>query len=396
MEKKTIKINPAFLSVSNNGGGSKTTTKKKSKKVASGGIDTKLKQKLLSRIDEFKKKQIKTAGSSERQNKQQNQNVKVVETNNFDDTLSFLERLANDNKNTNTTDQNAKAEVITTPTTSKPAQQLLPSVLNRIEPQIKLPAPIVTSPAPIVTSPAPIVTSPAPVVTSPAPVVTSPEPISQPINVPPRSAPNIVSPPPSVQSPPVISIPFEITSSSSITPTPMSKHPKTLKIKPPPPYGCIKGGRNPTYREWKRRSGNDIQKSVGQIQTNNKPSIRSEKLSNIKREFKEIHKRNRPRIMRKKLRTIKYKLGKMTDGKSNGKIAVLIKNQNTRKKIKREYGILKREKITDVRKYLKKHNLIKGGSLAPNDVLKTMYENAILAGDVTNKSADTLIHNFLN
>lgn len=394
MENKTIKINPAFLSVSNNGVGSKTTTKKNSKKVAGGGIDIKLKQKLLSRIDEFKKKQIKTAGSSERQNKQQNQkkqNVKVVETNSFDDTLSFLERLANDNKNTNTTNQNAKAEVITTPTTSKPAQQLLPSVLNRIEPQIKLPAPIVTSPEPI--------SQPITVPSAQPSSAPSTGPNDAPNDAPnsrPSSAPNIVSPPPSVQSPPVISSPFEITSSSSITPTPMSKHPKTLKIKPPPPYGCIKGGRNPTYREWKRRSGNDIQKSVGQIQTNNKPSIRSEKLSNIKREFKEIHKRNCPRIMRKKLRTIKYKLGKMTDGKSNGKIAVLIKNQNTRKKIKREYGILKREKITDVRKYLKKHNLIKGGSLAPNEVLKTMYENAILAGDVTNKSADTLIHNFLN
>jgi hypothetical protein len=39
---------------------------------------------------------------------------------------------------------------------------------------------------------------------------------------------------------------------------------------------------------------------------------------------------------------------------------------------------------------------LKVGSEVPNDVLRQLYENAILAGDVTNKSKDTLIHNYFN
>ena len=44
--------------------------------------------------------------------------------------------------------------------------------------------------------------------------------------------------------------------------------------------------------------------------------------------------------------------------------------------------------------YLKIHNLLKTGSVAPNDILKATYTEAILAGDVTNKSPETLIHNY--
>jgi len=87
--------------------------------------------------------------------------------------------------------------------------------------------------------------------------------------------------------------------------------------------------------------------------------------------------------------TIKHKLGK------NGrKVCVLIKNHTTRKQIERECVALKQKNITEVRKYLKIHNLLKSGSVAPNDVLKATYTEAILAGDVTNKSAETLIHNY--
>ena len=87
--------------------------------------------------------------------------------------------------------------------------------------------------------------------------------------------------------------------------------------------------------------------------------------------------------------TLKHKLGK-----SGRKVSVLIKNHRTRKQIQIECGALKQKKISEVRSYLKKHNLLKGGSVAPNDVLKATYEQAILAGDVVNKSAETLIHNY--
>ena len=91
------------------------------------------------------------------------------------------------------------------------------------------------------------------------------------------------------------------------------------------------------------------------------------------------------------MRTIKHKLGK-----SGKKISVLIKNSETRKKVQCEHNIIKKNMMVDVKMYLRKHNLLKYGSTAPNDVLKQMYEKAILAGDVHNKSSDNMIHNYMS
>ena len=90
-------------------------------------------------------------------------------------------------------------------------------------------------------------------------------------------------------------------------------------------------------------------------------------------------------------RTLKYKLGKR--GK---KVGVLIKNAKTRKIIQREYALLKQKQISDIKNYLRSKNLLKIGSDAPNDVLRQMYEQAILSGEVENKAGETLIHNFMN
>jgi hypothetical protein len=89
-------------------------------------------------------------------------------------------------------------------------------------------------------------------------------------------------------------------------------------------------------------------------------------------------------------RTLKYSLGKH----KNGKVSVLIKNAKTRRKVQTEQALLKQKSITDIKLYLRSKNLLKVGSEVPNDVLRQMYENAILAGDITNKSKDTLIHNY--
>ena len=97
------------------------------------------------------------------------------------------------------------------------------------------------------------------------------------------------------------------------------------------------------------------------------------------------------KIRRKKMTTIKRKLGK-----NRNKVYVLIKNNCTRRRIERECQDLKQNKMSDVRMYLKKHNLLKAGSVAPNDVLKATYVDAIKAGEVTNNNPETLIHNYHN
>ena len=56
---------------------------------------------------------------------------------------------------------------------------------------------------------------------------------------------------------------------------------------------------------------------------------------------------------------------------------------------------MRAKKLADIKEYLRKRNLIKSGSLAPADVLRRMYEEAIMSGDVKNSQGDALVNNYM-
>jgi hypothetical protein len=99
--------------------------------------------------------------------------------------------------------------------------------------------------------------------------------------------------------------------------------------------------------------------------------------------FKRIH---------KKTICKKYTLGKL---KTHGVVSVLLKDRQTRKKVLEAQKKLKKENINEVKNYLKIHNLIKIGSNAPNDVIRKIYESAMLAGEITNNNKEMMLHNFM-
>lgn len=88
----------------------------------------------------------------------------------------------------------------------------------------------------------------------------------------------------------------------------------------------------------------------------------------------------------------KYTLGKSKIKKT---VCVLLKDKNTRKNVLNAQKELRNKSVNDVKTYLRQHNLIKIGSNAPNDVIRKIYESAMLAGEITNNNKDTMIHNFI-
>ena len=83
-------------------------------------------------------------------------------------------------------------------------------------------------------------------------------------------------------------------------------------------------------------------------------------------------------------------------GKKNNTVRVLIKDKITYAKIDKDIKKLDKHSMTDIRTYLREKKLYKVGSTAPDDVLREIYKNAQLTGNVENKNDETMVHNYLN
>ena len=199
-------------------------------------------------------------------------------------------------------------------------------------------------------------------------------------------------------------------------------------------YGCLKGGALPTYRKWMTQTQKNVQPIVQQprqsmiqhyaqppvhstVQSIGHPSVHPsvhstvqppisnrelelnrniQKMSEIKQLNAKYNKHpsilHYPKQKRTVLRT--YTVGK---SKVFPKISVLVSNKTIRNNITTKSHLLKQVTITDVKKYLIKHGFIRVGTVAPNDVLRKMYESAILiCGNINNHNPDNLLYNYMN
>ena len=191
----------------------------------------------------------------------------------------------------------------------------------------------------------------------------------------------------------------------------------------PPPYGILKNGTKPTYRQWRKtlkksppnmkginekilidtinnEQSNDQSNEQSNGQSNGQSNDQSSEIINkfdfTDRKQKLDYIKNKLRFNEPKKRKIKTRRmrRKITLGKYNGKVGVLVKNKKTRKIIKNEVFVLKKKPINEIKEYLRKHNLMKIGSAVPDNICRGTYESAFLSGDVYNKNADILLHNW--
>lgn len=225
---------------------------------------------------------------------------------------------------------------------------------------------------------------------------------------------------PSPQNP--LDIPFYNT-----LPTPSPESP-SYRIQPPAPrpsWGCLKGGSLPTYRNWKNHTQRAPQPSISITAPSysiDNPSMVAPTNQNIPTNLGGNYDRNsriddtqraiinqtRTKLdqaiqvkktelkYKKRKRTIRrtYRVGK---SKTAPKIGVLISNKTVRNNISTKKQQLKQIPIEEIRKTLIKRGFIKVGSIAPNDVLRQMYESMVLVcGEVQNYNPDNLIYNFFN
>jgi len=174
-------------------------------------------------------------------------------------------------------------------------------------------------------------------------------------------------------------------------------------ILPDVPYGVLKEGKKPTYRMWL----NKTQKSRPEI---NEPLInkkmQDEKLNHLKDKFgifskpiinneKKEKKKKKRSLIKKKYSTIrkKYTLGQ---NKTTRKISVLIKNKELMARVQVERSMLRSKPLHVMKNYLYSRGILKIGNSAPKELIKKIYEDAILTGDINNTSKDVLIYNYLN
>ena len=398
MSSKTIKVNPIFLSTN---GGLKNNANKTRKEKPTGvslGQSNSIKKKLIARIKNFQhgKKEASTNNSSTSNAFDEEDAFK----NEFSNSMQFLDGLASDkqdHKQNNRLNQQRNS-------TLKKKQTSIPAAYMQIA--TELPPELwergITSPGPPlirgITSPGP---PPIRGITSPGPPlirgITSPDPLpsSQSYTIP-SSAPGDT-----------------ITQKGGLEDTITQKGGSggfTPRWSPPPQplYSNLKNSNSikPTYRTWLRTTQKNkpvttkppinILEDMGTVVLTqespvNQVPVNQVPVNQVPVNQVPAYKPSMPR--RKKItRTYKYKLGKH----ANGKVSVLIKNAQTRRKIQTEQSMLKRKSILDVKNHLRSRNLLKVGSNAPNDVLREIYEQSILAGQIENKAKETLIHNYFN
>jgi hypothetical protein len=376
MSLKTIKVNPIFLSGSGSSSsfGPKNKTRKEKPNGVSLNQSNSIKKKLIARIKNFQQKGNK---SPSQVNEQPLNDA-------FGESVQFLDNLARDKEELKSEKKNKTLK-------NKPTINPYINIATELPPELDwntiTPRPIQQQAQQVQAQQQAQQVQAQPIQQVQAQQQAQ-QPIQQPLAPIQQPLAPIQQPLAQVQQPPI----------------------QQWTASPQPLYSNLKkGGTKPTYRTWLRTTQKQKpvpKQSINILEDIGEPMSEHIKAEHIEAEpikadepikaepiapppvYTPSHKPRRKRITR----TLKYKLGKH----ANGTVSVLIKNSQTRRKVQTEQALLKQKSILEIKNHLRSNNLLKVGSNAPSDVLRHLFEQSILAGQIENKAKDTLIHNYFN
>ena len=174
-------------------------------------------------------------------------------------------------------------------------------------------------------------------------------------------------------------------------------HNPPLHMPPPPPplassYGGGGGGTSfvpPLYTESEKlaqQKAKEIYENMRAKENQVMGGVRDTEDSELKM------KKQKKTIMRKLTTGISKK--NRNNSEEPGKVSILIPNKTIRKRVDNMKHEMHQTPIQEVKKYLLKHGFIKIGSPAPNDVLRKIYEDLLVLGDVYNRNGENIVYNF--
>ena len=192
-------------------------------------------------------------------------------------------------------------------------------------------------------------------------------------------------------------IPHIRSENRSIPPTPDMPPVDPMKTSSPrvsPPYGCLKGGDKPTYRQWRRSKGEQSGTKPQVVAVHNPPQVSP--ATDVRRDKLQAA-RNRARSTLAS-RRVKPLPGKRTRkvGIINGKIHVVVPSRKERETIQKEALMVKDIPMIDVNRELISSGLVNYGTTAPDAVKRRMYEDGLSAGGAKAVNTSTAVSNLLS
>jgi hypothetical protein len=193
---------------------------------------------------------------------------------------------------------------------------------------------------------------------------------------------------------------------------PDGMQPPVVALRPAvPQWGCLKGGKLPSYRQWTQK--NRLQQpsppppqvpytaplyhppsAAATLGIHSNGAVQDMLLRNSEiRQTMAAAEGAKPLQLARQQRTVRrtYNVGK-----NKSQVSVLVSNKTIRNRVTEKTHEIRQKPMEEVKRFLINKGFVRVGTSAPNDVLRKMYESAqLICGEIQNHNPENLLFNFM-